>query len=515
MTSTEVNPPTVKRYFADNAATASLGRESVRGGAITVVTRLGLAVGQIVSILCLSRLLSPEDYGLVAMVGAITGFAPILVDLGTRDALVQRAHITEGEASALFWMTVLMGCIFAGFAAGVGPFIARFYGEPRLTTIAVVGSLNFVVVGFINQHQALMRRGLMFRDLSMIELLSNLLSACVAIVMAFFGFGYWALVTRSLAMYSFMAVGVWWRCGWIPGKPTITKGVREMLRFGLHLTGSALIEFGGRNIDRVAIGRSLGARMLGYYQQALFVYYNLLDVLVFTLHQVAIVGLSKLQNDAEEFRRSWAKALSTLAFYTMPIFGLLAVTSQDIVVVLLGKRWSTAGLILSVLALRGIPHAVERTSGWLYVSTGRTDRCVRYGVFATIVQVIALFCGLLFGPMGVAVSYTAFMFVLFVPAVAYAGRPLEIGPAMVLRTVGRPLIGSLTAAAFGFGLRHWVLTDFNSLLRALILGLAYVAAYLLIVVGVFNLRAPLRVLGWAARDLLPARFARLAGVQQS
>ena len=497
-------------YFGDHKRSAELGQESVRGGAITVIARTALAVGQIVSVLFLSRLLSPEDYGLVAMVMAVTGFAPLLVDLGTRDAVVQRAHVTEGEVSAVFWMTIAVGCVFAALVAASGPWIARFYGEPRLVTIAAVSSLNFVVVALINQHQALMRRALMFRDLALIEVGGNLLSVGVAIAMAYYGFGYWALVTRSLAAYCFIALGIWWRCAWLPGKPEFTPGVKEMLKFGINITASALSEFGGKNIDRVGIGRFLGVRILGYYQQALFVYYNLLDMFVLTLQQVAVVGLSKLQNEPDEFRRCWAKALSTVAFYIMPVFGLLAVTSQDIITVVLGKRWASAGFILSVLALRGIPHTVERTVGWLYISTGRGDRCVRYNVFATVVQVGALVCGLPFGLIGVASTYTLSMFILFLPAVLYAGHPLQIGVRAVLRAIGPQMLASVAAAAVGFCLRFWVLSASSSLARASLLTGAYLGLYLMLTIGVFKVWAPLKVLTSTARTFLPSNFFRLA-----
>src|SRR5690349_20160333 len=97
-----VHGPLENPYFADNTGTAELGRKSTRGGAFFLVARVLTGVGQVISVLFLSRLLSPEDYGVVAMVGAITGFAPILVDLGTRDAVVQQKSVSENEVSALF-----------------------------------------------------------------------------------------------------------------------------------------------------------------------------------------------------------------------------------------------------------------------------------------------------------------------------------------------------------------------------------------------------------------------------
>ena len=105
---------------------------SLRGGVVSLAARAVNALVQVASVIVLARLLSPEDYGLVRMVSAIIGIVPLLIDLGTRDAVIQQPHITQGEISTLFWMTFALGCLFAGLVAASGPLIAGFYGEPRL-----------------------------------------------------------------------------------------------------------------------------------------------------------------------------------------------------------------------------------------------------------------------------------------------------------------------------------------------------------------------------------------------
>jgi PST family polysaccharide transporter len=147
-------------------------------------------------------------------------------------------------------------------------------------------------------------------------------------------------------------------------------------------------------MDEVAIGYGSGAAALGRYQNAMLIYENVLSVLTAPLHPVAVAGLCKVSNDPKEFRRLWGKAISTLSFWSMPAFGLLAVTSQGLILILLGKKWASAGILLSILALRGIPHAVERTLGWLHVPAGRSDRWMRWGVFALCAQGLALVSGL-------------------------------------------------------------------------------------------------------------------------
>jgi PST family polysaccharide transporter len=169
------------------------------------------------------------------------------------------------------------------------------------------------------------------------------------------------------------------------------------------------------------------------------------------------------------------------------------VTGEDIVVLLLGEKWMQAGVILSVLALRGPAHVVERTLGWLHVAAGRADRWRHWGVASCGVQLVALFCGLPFGAIGVAASYTVSMYLLFVPAIVYAGRPLGIGVSDLMKAVTPQLVGALVAAGVGFLLRFAYLTDASALARILLLTVVCGIVYLAITVGVFRVTKPLEV----------------------
>lgn len=496
-------------FFQENRLEADHGKKSLRGGLASVSARAINAFVQVASILFLARLLTPEDYGVVSMVTALTGFAPLLLDLGTRDAVVQRPNIRESEMSALFWLTFGLGCVFCLIVAASGPLIARFYHEPRLANIALVSSLNFIAAGLTYQHHALLRRAMKFRQIASIEVGSSVIGASSSIVLALFGFGYWALVLRPITTSVLTVAGVWSCCRWLPGKPAFTHGAREMLRFGMHLTGFSFTDFFGKNVDRISIGWANGAKMLGYYQNALMVYDNLLDLCSGPIHSVAVVSLSKLRDNLPELRRLWAKALSTLAFYAMPAFGLLAVTSQDLIVLLLGKKWSVAGVLLSVLALRGIPHVVERSLGWLHTAAGRADRWMRWGLFATCIQVIALFAGLPFGPIGIATAYVVCTYVLVVPTISYAGRPLGIGGVDCVRAVGPQTAGAVCAAGVTFLLRFALPEETLRLARIAILTVSFMTSYLVIVVRLFKVRTPLEVGLSLVRDLVPQRLALL------
>lgn len=499
----------MSEYFVDNRMEAGHGRKSLRSGVVSISARGINALIQIGSVLFLARLLTPEDYGLVGMVLAVTGFAPVLVNLGTPDAVAQRAKLNQSEMSALFWITLLVGIVSTLAIAAAGPLIAGFYKEPRLTQITLVSSLTFLMVGLNSQHYALMRRAMKFQELAVIDVSTNVLSAGIAIAMAFAGFAYWAIVLRPVTLNLFLAAGVWLRCKWVPKRPDFTPGVREMLKLGLNGTGFTLTDFVGRSADRVAIGYRNGAASLGLYQNAMFVYDNVLDVLIAPLHGVAVSSLSKVRDDLAELKRLWSKALNTLSFYAMPVFGILALNGQDAIVFLLGEKWARAGALLGILAVRGIPHCVERSMGWLHVTAGRTDRWVRWGLLATGTQLVALACGLPFGPKGIVTAFVICMFVLFLPALTYAGRPLGIHAKDVLAATSGPMVASLFVLGVGFLVKHYFLSAHPGMLRAAVLTILYVILYLLGCVWILKVRAPVAVILSLAREALPARFSRL------
>lgn len=499
----------LSEYFGENKVEVGHGRRSLRSGVVSIIARGLNALIQVGSVLCLARLLTPEDYGLVGMVLAVTGFAPVLVNLGTPDAVAQRSKIEKGEVSALFWITLFVGIASTLMIAAAGPLIARFYNEPRLAQITLASSLTFLMVGLHSQHYALMRRAMKFEELAVIDVTTNVLSAAIAIGMALAGFAYWALVLRPVTLNFFLAAGVWLRCGWVPRKPEFTRGVRGMLKLGANITGFTLTDFVGKSSDRVVIGYRNGAASLGFYQNAMFVYDNVLDVLIAPLHGVAVSSLSKVRDDLAELKRLWSKALNTLSFYAMPAFGVLALNGQDAIVFLLGEKWARAGALLGILALRGIPHCVERTLGWLHVTAGRTDRWLRWGLLATGAQLAALACGLPFGPQGIVIAFVICMFVLFLPALSYAGQPLGIRARDVLGATYGPMIASLFGLGIGFLVKHFFLSIQPGMLRAAILTAGYIVLYLVTCVWLLKVRAPVAVILSLAREALPARVARL------
>ena len=495
----------VERFFGENKAHPGLGRKSIHSGIALVIARSVNILVQVGSTILLARLLSAEDYGLVAMVFALVSFAPMLIDLGTTDAFVQKTHVTRVDVSTLFFINVAIGAGLALLFVGLSPLIAAFYGEPTLVGIALAASLMFVFTALSTQHFALLRRAMDFQRLALIETASNVISSIIAIAMAFTGWGYWALVAKPILQSGLAAFGVWLSCPWLPQRPRMTPAVREMLRFGLGVTGFTMTDSVARSTDRVALGYFYGAGSLGYFQNALLLYENLLSLLTTPLHNVAVSSLSKLKNEVEALKRAWSAALSSLTFLACLGFASLAVIGDDFVVLLLGEKWEPAGPLLCIFAIRGIAHVVERTLGWLHVAAGRSDRWMRWGFFSAVFQLAALLIGVPFGLIGVATAHAIATFCLFLPALVYAGQPFGIGTRDVLRVVGPQMVAALVTAAIGHTAQVMLLADYSHLLRLTISVAICIGVYLSVAVGLFRVTGPIQLGLSVLRDLTRGR----------
>src|SRR5689334_12439096 len=394
----------VGAYFEEHRESKDLGRRALRGGIISMVIQYGNAALQIAAAIILARLLAPEDFGLVAIVTVLTSFAPMLIDFGLGDATAQRSRITPSQISGLFWFSTTIGLTVAIAVAASSPLIAAIFREPRLEPIALCTAVSFVLWGVSNLHLGLLRRTMQFGTIARIQVTGTFAGIVVAVAMASCGYGYWALVLRPITSALCVAAGAWLLCRWRPGLPSFDAEVKAMVRFGLHVVGFGVAYSLGRTVDRIGLGLFYRPDAVGYYQNATALYENSIFSGLYQLHVVGSASLSKLQSDLPALRQKYESALSTLAFFMMPMAAILSVTALDVTVLLLGEKWRVAGSLLSIIALRGIFQVIEGSQGWLHLALGRPDRWRNWGVVSLAVQLVAAIAGLPFGPTGVAAA---------------------------------------------------------------------------------------------------------------
>lgn len=435
---------TSSNYFLkSDHLNVNLKERSIRGGTVIMVAQASKFILNLGSTVVLARLLTPNDYGIIAMVIAVTGFMAMFKDMGLSMATVQRDEITQDQISTLFWINVSIGIAIMLVTISLSPVIVWFYGEPRLAWITIALSGGFVFGGLTVQHQALLRRQMHFTALAGIDISSLLVGIVTALLTAWYGAGYWALVFMQLAVAITTAIGVWIMCDWRPGMPIRRSGVRSMLAFGGNLSGFSVINYFARNLDNILIGRYWGAQQLGLYSKAYQLLLLPIQQINAPITSVAIPALSRLQNDPERYRRYYCSAMSLIAFVTSPLIVIMAVLSDELILIVLGTQWIGASTIFKVLAIAAFGQPLTNTTGWIYISLGQTDRFLKWGLFSTSLYILSFAIGISWGALGVAIAYAICAHIIRPPLFFYTFRYSPVKTIDLINATWRPMTISL------------------------------------------------------------------------
>ena len=487
----------VRDYFETDHLKYKIGQRAVSGGRVSVISRVIGYTIQMVGIIVLARLLSPGDFGLVAMVTAITEVFYVFKDLGLSYATIQEPSLNHGQISTLFWMNLSFGIIVTLLIIAISPAIAWFFHKPQLQLITIVSSLNFLLIGLSTQHLALLQRNLEFVSVAIVEIAATFMSTVIAIGLAWQGWGYWSLVSRPLILGLLTTLGVWFFCRWRPGRPVRRSGVRSMLKFGANTLMAYLFDYVTLNLDKTLIGRKYGADQIGYYQRAVYLSKFASNTITMSLMNVAVATLSKLRDEPDQYRRYYLKAFSIVSFVGMPISLFMFIMSREIVFIILGPKWDQTATIFSVLGLSTGMYLIYNTNGWLHLSLGRSDRFKKWTIGAAIVYFAAIVIGLAISVMGVAIAYTVATFLLTIPCVLYAGKPIGLRIGEILSNLWRFLLAAILSGVIcRFLLFKIMSTDLvllNLLLNLVVYAILYVALVVLFfgspkpIIGYFNL----------------------------
>ncbi len=425
----------------------------IRGGLARLCAQgagFALRVG---SLMILSRLLSPRDFGLVGMVTAFTGVLGLFRDFGLGSAAVQHTTVTDEQNSTLFWINVLLGAVLAVMALAMAPAIAVFYREPQLLGLTAALGMGFLFSAAGNQHTVLLMRQMRFTALAVINVVSSAIGIAIAIYGAEAGYGYWALVLMSVTTPTLTTIGLWLTTGWLPGMPRRGTGIHSMMRFGGSLTLINLLVYAAYNADKVMIGRFWGVYAAGIYGRA----YQLINIPTDNLNsavgELAFSALSRLQHDPVRFRNYFLKGFSLVLGLTLPVTIACALFADDVVFVLLGPKWNDAATIVRLLAPTITIFAIINPLGWLVFSLGLVARGLKVAPVLATIMIGSYAVALPYGPKGIAFAYSAALTLWVIPHIWVCVHGTMISGHDILRAVSRPLASAILAGGIAFGVR--------------------------------------------------------------
>lgn len=407
-------------------------------------------VGQLltwVMTIVVMRMLSPADYGLLAMASIFVAFLLMLAAAGLGPAIVQSIAIDSQTLRQLFGLIMIVNALLCIALFSVAPFIALFFAEPRLTDVVRVLSLQFVVAGFAVIPEAMLARSMKFKARAFVDLASNVSGGLTTLMLAYFGYGVWSLVAGSTVSILGKSIALNIVAPYLRWPRFSISGLEPLLVYGGNVTASRLLWFFYSQADMFIAGKLLGKEILGYYSVAMHLASLPVQKISGMLNQVAFPAFAQIQRDPELVARHVEKAVRILSFFAFPVLWGISSVAPELVRLVLGVKWELAILPLQVLPIimpfrmisNFLPAAID--------AVGRPDITVKNLITASVIMPLSFVVGGQYGIDGICLAWVIAFPVVFLtnlsrtlPALALSVKPLMV-------TIAWPALAS--AAMYG------------------------------------------------------------------
>ena len=443
---------------------------AVRWTTVAAVARTALQLAQVA---VLARLLAPEDYGLMAMVWVVTGFAAIFSDLGVNSAFIQCQSVTQEQRSSLFWLNVVVSVGLTLVVIVFSPLLARFFADERLIPLLRIAAPTFVIAALGMQVRMAAEKALHFRPVVVVETSASLLGFATAVACAMEGLGVYALVFGTL-MTALAQTALLWLLlaqGWRPLCRLQWAEVRPFLGFGGALVANNIVNYVNGTVDLLLGGRLLTAAALGMYSLPRNLVLQLQSVINPIITRVGFPLIAQVQTDVPRVRSIYLQTLNMTASTNAPLYVGIVFFSPEIVAIMFGEKWAATADVLRILALWGFVRSTGNPVGSLLLGMGRADLSLKWNLGLLCFMPPALWLASRFGTIGLAWALFVVQGVLFIPGWFFLVRPLcEASLVEYLRVTVNPFLLACGAICPAYWLSGFIE---NTVLR---LGLAVAVA---------------------------------------
>jgi O-antigen/teichoic acid export membrane protein len=374
--------------------------------------------------LVLARLVTPADFGLVALAGVYVAFVQTFLVQGFADAVIQRAELNEDHCTTAFWANLAVAALFLLLGIALARPVAWLFGQPELAGIICWLSPVVLSTALNSIPQALFKRRLRFASFALRALVGIAAGGIVGVAMALNGWGVWSLVGQQLANGMVSVAVIWGTSEWRPGWRPARRSFAEMAPFSWNVIAGALVRFCYLKCDVFLIGLFLDARLLGYYTivQRLLITCGL--VTQSSVLPIVLPVLSRLQHDRQRFRDAFVTAVRLTQALWLPLAVGLGVVADPLIPLLFGRQWIPSIPLFEIMSLTGFFQLFSYFTAPALVALGKPEQVLRLGL-AQFVAILVLFvpAAFAFGIMGVAAAFTA-EFLVIIPFHAVALKRL-------------------------------------------------------------------------------------------
>jgi O-antigen/teichoic acid export membrane protein len=421
----------------------SIAGRAVKSGFWLAGTRFATQAFSWVVTINVARLLSPEDYGLMAMATVFTGLAAVLGELGLGAAIVQRKEVSAEALASSFWLSVGAGVLLAGFGMALAYPTAWAFGEARVIPITQLASVLFILNALQLVPQSLLVRGVRFREIGFIELAAVVTASLSMLAMARLGFGVWTLVTGTIIQNVASLIILLAVSRWRPLPRFRSHEVKPYLAYGLRVAGSRSFFYIFSVADKAIVGRLFDAQALGYYSFAQQLASIPTDKIVSIFQQIAFPVFSRFQGDTERSADLFRRVTRYIGFIVAPLFGGGVLLGEELILVLLGEKWRPIVPLFRMFCLSQFVLAITVLSAVVHNAQGRPHWVLYLQIVNVSVVPASLYVASAHGFYALGVPWvTAF------PAICIGWTLLTLHKLRIAwRSYAAPLVGPVGATA--------------------------------------------------------------------
>lgn len=379
----------------------NLKKKTVSGMIWSALQRFGTMGISFVSNIVLARLLTPDDYGCIGMLAIFITVSNTFVDGGFGSALIQKKEPTQKDYSTIFWLNLFMSVVIYGILYISAPAVSRFYDIPLLSSVLRVQGIVLIIdaLNIVQTNQ--LRKSINFKRLAVIYIASQIVGAVCAIVLAYMGWGVWALVAQQIIASSITSVILWVMNRWLPQLCFSFDSFKQLFSFGGFILASNLINTFCNNVQGLLIGKFFNPAILGYYTQA----YKLEDVASHSIssvvEQVAYPVFSKVQSDNDGLKNVIYRLILSIAYVTFPMMFILVLIAEPLIGLLYGEKWLPSVPYFQIICIGGIAVCLQGVTYLAIASIGKSKELFLWTIIKRGLGMILLIAGMvLFGMNG-------------------------------------------------------------------------------------------------------------------
>lgn len=350
----------------------------------------------------LARILSPYEFGIIAMITVFISFMNLFKDFGFGAVLISQKKVNDLDYSTVFWANLIMGVVLTCLLYSTRNLISAFYNEPVLEKLITVISFLFIVQAFNYVQIIILRKHLEFKKLAIVNVSSVIISGIIGILFAIKGFGVWSLIYKDLSLSVINLIMIWRLSSWRPTYKFSISRFKFYVKSGFALIGTKMVNFFSKNIDNALIGKFIGATSLGIYNRAFSFMSYPVHRITGVLSSVLFPSLSIIQNDIKKVKDIYFRATRMTSFIIFLIMGLLFINVTEFVLIVLGEQWNELIPVLKILIFPAALQSICLLTEDIFRSQNKYQFEFKLNLINSVITILAIIFGLKWGLLGVS-----------------------------------------------------------------------------------------------------------------